>query len=76
MKKLIYTINNKNYVLFEASFPMTSQAENLIERAHELGGIIQGFDVKSTGFFSKRCELSFLIPEENSRKFSSINNID
>lgn len=76
MKQLIYTINNKNYVLFEASFPEVDQAQDLIERSHELGGILQRFDIKYSGIFSKRSELSILIPEENARKFSSIQNVD
>lgn len=67
--KLIYTINGKNYLLFEVKVN-SATAEGLLEGITKHGGILQSYD-KNTGFWETKHHLKFLIPEENIMSFSN-----
>lgn len=70
-KKVIYEINNKKYVLFEQNFPFDEEEiEFIVDVVRDNNGIIQKCDIKNSSLFSKRAEVSMLIPEENALKFS------
>ena len=68
-QKLIYTINGKNYLLFEVKVN-SHTAERLLEGVSKHGGILQSYD-KNTGFWETKHHLKFLIPEENIMSFSN-----
>ena len=68
-QKLIYTINGKNYLLFEVKVD-SSTADNLLDAVNKYKGILQSYD-KNTGFCETKHHLRFLIPEENIMSFSN-----
>jgi hypothetical protein len=68
-QKLIYTINGKNYLLFEVKVD-SSTADNLLDAVTKYKGILQSYD-KNTGFCETKHHLRFLIPEENIMAFSN-----
>lgn len=71
MKKIIFEIDNRKYLLFDAEINMAS-GKSFMEAIQENNGIIQSNKINQGGWITKpTMAVSVLIPEENAVKFSN-----
>ena len=75
MKKLLYTINGINYLLFECPFPISTtqtKLDGFFDKIKSFKGIVQGCEkINGTFWVESHLKISVLIPENNSIMFSN-----